>query len=104
MNGIERVSYFEGSYFNYVQPYEYHSHTPPDGINVYSFSLKPEEYQPSGSCNFSRLNYCVLHLNLNENFINNLNPNSDKLIITTYAINYNILRFMGGLSGLAFSI
>lgn len=104
MNGISRFSYLNGNYFNYVQSYENHSHTPQDGINIYSFSLHPEEYQPSGSCNFSRLNHNVLHINFDETFINELTTNSDTIVLTTYAINYNILRFMGGLSGLAFSI
>ena len=45
----------EGSYFDVVQPFQHHTRHPDTGINVYSFALRPEEHQPSGTCNFSRL-------------------------------------------------
>jgi hypothetical protein len=57
LNGHDRFSARQGSYFNYVQPYQHHSSTPSDGVNVYSFALFPEEVQPSGSVNISSSNY-----------------------------------------------
>ena len=61
-------------------------------INVYSFALKPEEHQPSGTCNFSRID--TAHL-ITENPINNGHY--------VYAVNYNVLRIMSGMGGLAYS-
>jgi len=52
LNGQDRFCKRDGHYFNYVQPYQHFSCTPSDGINVYSFALRPEEHQPTGSCNF----------------------------------------------------
>ena len=64
-----------------------------DKINVYSFGLKPEEHQPSGTCNFSRID----NAKLNFKQI----PHSGTMSI--YAINYNVLRIMSGMGGLAYS-
>merc|ERR1712072_1612742 len=55
LNGQDRFSEREGTYFDLVQPYQHHTRNPDTGINVYSFALRPEEHQPSGSCNFSRI-------------------------------------------------
>ena len=66
-------------------------------IGVYSFALKPEEHQPSGTCNFSRIDTAKL-----EGKYNPLTSgNSD--IVTIYAVNYNVLRIMSGMGGLAYS-
>ena len=62
LNGQDRFTEREGSYFNFVQPYQHHTNTPATGINVYSFALKPEDLQPSGSCNFSRIDNAVLNI------------------------------------------
>ena len=64
-----------------------------DGIAVYSFALKPEEHQPSGTCNFSRIDNAVLDGSASS---------SDQGIIV-YAVNYNVLRIMSGMGGLAYS-
>jgi hypothetical protein len=60
LNGHDRFQERLGSYFNLVQPYQHHTNVPPTGINVYSFGLKPEEHQPSGTCNMSRIDNCTL--------------------------------------------
>jgi len=65
-NGYNRIDKFEGNYFNYVQPNRYHTNTPSDGINLYSFSINPQEHQPAGTCNFSRLSNVLLKLHLND--------------------------------------
>ena len=115
-SGESLVARFCGSYFNYVQPYSHHTRTPSDGINVYSFSLRPEEYQPSGSCNMSRISKAVLSLWIDPRMFmyypSDINdccipcPNEEPLPtavnIRVYALSFNILRFVGGLAGLAF--
>ena len=102
LNGVERMMEKGGNYYNYVQPYQCHSSTPLHGMNIYSFSLHPEEYQPYGSCNFSKLKNTRLNMKFREEFINSL-PNDDTLIIKLFAPSYNILRFKSGMAGLAFS-
>ena len=62
LNGQDRFSEREGTYFDLVQPYQHHTRTPDTGINVYSFALRPEEHQPSGTCNFSRIDNATLQL------------------------------------------
>jgi hypothetical protein len=99
LNGHDRFSEREGKYFNLVQPYQHHTNIPAVGINVYSFALKPEDHQPSGSCNFSRIDNATLHLTLTNNTVSS--TNSAK--VRVYAVNYNVLRIMSGMGGLAYS-
>jgi hypothetical protein len=98
LNGHDRFSEREGRYFNLVQPYQHHENIPATGINVYSFGLKPEEHQPSGTCNMSRIDSATLHLTLSAN-ISSSNPGK----VRVYATNYNVLRIMSGMGGLAYS-
>lgn len=63
LNGHDRFSERRGTYFNWVQPWQHNTNIPPEGINVYSFALNPEEHQPSGSVNFSRIDNTVLCTN-----------------------------------------
>lgn len=65
-NGHDRFDTREGEYFNYVQPQQYHTNTPKDGINCYSFSLYPEEHQPSGTANLSRIETTTLSLSFHH--------------------------------------
>ena len=99
LNGHDRFSERDGRYFNLVQPYQHHSNTPAVGINVYSFGLKPEEHQPSGTCNFSRIDNATLHLTLTAQTV----FNNQAARIRVYATNYNVLRIMSGMGGLAYS-
>jgi hypothetical protein len=98
LNGHDRFSERDGRYFNLVQPYQHHENVPSVGINVYSFGLKPEEHQPSGTCNFSRIDNATLSLTLTPSSVNNTTAK-----IRVYAINYNVLRIMSGMGGLAYS-
>jgi hypothetical protein len=98
LNGHDRFSEREGRYFNLVQPYQHHTNVPPTGINVYSFGLKPEEHQPSGTCNMSRIDNATLQLTLTSKSC--LNAGS---CVRVYATNYNVLRIMSGMGGLAYS-
>ena len=106
LNGQDRFVEREGSYFNYVQPYQHHTNTPSKGICVYSFALRPEDLQPSGSCNFSRIDNAVLNLTLNPGTFgtdNNAGNSNDSANVNIYATNYNVLRIMSGMGGLAYS-
>ena len=102
LNGHDRFKRREGKYFTKVQRYQYHSGAE-DQTNgnvksiphVYSFALKPEEHQPSGTCNFSRIDNAVLNLNHADV------TGTGKLHV--YAVNYNVLRIMSGMGGLAYS-
>ena len=99
LNGQDRFSEREGSYFDLVQPFQHHTRTPDTGINVYSFALKPEEHQPSGSCNFSRIDNATLQLVLSNATVEGTNTAK----VRVYATNYNVLRVMSGMGGLAYS-
>ena len=90
LNGHDRFQERLGSYFNLVQPYQHHTNVPATGINVYSFALKPEEHQPSGTCNFSRIDKACLQIQ----FTNKAALGSKTRV---YAVNYNVLRIMSGI-------
>lgn len=108
LNGQDRFDRREGAYFNYVQPDQHHTNTPADGVNVYSFALHPEQHQPSGSANLSRIDNTQLNLWFHDPTQRHglphlsylLNP-ENKLFI--YGYNYNVLRVMSGMGGLAYA-
>ena len=88
-------------YFNWVQCYQHHTNIPDSpGINVYSFALKPEEHQPSGSCNFSRIDNATLVLTI---AYSSATLDTAQAKVRVYAVNYNVLRIMSGMGGLAYS-
>ena len=96
LNGHERFEPRDASYFNQVQPYQHHTCAPERKVYVYSFALKPEEHQPSGTCNFSRIDNAQLELK-------GVNVTNNNLNLRLYAVNYNVLRIMSGMGGLAYS-
>lgn len=116
LNGHERFTQRAPQYFQLVQPYQHHERVPTmcsssvdatittgdapvtttcttGMINVYSFALKPEEHQPSGTCNMSRIDNATL----------NLQGVDTTNTVKVYAVNYNVLRVMSGMGGLAYS-
>ena len=95
INGIERFSVRTGDYFRLIQPYQKHTRSPNNFVYIYAFSLKPEEHQPSGCSNFSKIDTKEIFLNIS------LNTGSQQLRV--YALNYNILRIYSGMGGIAFS-
>ena len=99
LNGQDRFSEREGTYFDLVQPYQHHTRNPDTGINVYSFALRPEEHQPSGSCNFSRIDNATLQLVLSNATV----EGTKTAKVRVYATNYNVFRVMSGMGGLAYS-
>ena len=96
LNGQDRFSEREGTYFDLVQPHQHHTRAPDTGINLYSFALRPEEHQPSGSCNFSRIDNATLQLVLSNATVEGTNTAK----VRVYAVNYNVLRVMSGMGGL----
>ena len=96
LNGQDRFSEREGTYFDIVQPFQHHSRHPETGINVYSFALRPEEHQPSGTCNFSRIDNAVLQLVLSSPTVSG----TATAKVRVYAVNYNVLRVMSGINEL----
>ena len=93
LNGNDRFAERDGKYFSLVQPYQHHNNIPVNqGINVYSFALKPEEHQPSGTLNMSRIDTAQLQVRSSK---------AGELFV--YAVNYNVLRILSGMGGLAYS-
>lgn len=105
LNGQDRQSRRAGFWYDTVEPYLYFVDTPVDGINVYSFGLNPVEHQPSGTCNFSRIDTATLNLWFAE-FGNNkyadVFTDSDNTV-RIFTVNYNVLRILSGMGGLAYS-
>jgi len=98
LNGHDRFATRDGRYFNELQPKHHHTSVPESpGINVYSFALKPEDHQPSGTCNFSRIDNAQLILTIGG--IKAVTAGVTKV----FATNYNVLRIMSGMGGLAYS-
>jgi hypothetical protein len=95
LNGHDRFAQRDRSYFTRTQVWENHTGyggvTTADSIAVYSFALKPEEHQPSGTCNFSRIDNAQLI------------QDGTAQELRIYAVNYNVLRIMSGMGGLAYS-
>jgi len=105
LNGHDRFAARDRNYFTVSQIWQYHTgfgnaaatNVNGHGVAVYSFALKPEEHQPSGTCNFSRIdNAQLVTTNCSGNDTATL-PNN------IYAVNYNVLRIMSGMGGLAYS-
>ena len=99
LNGQDRFKEQLGKYFNQYQPFLYHTGCPYPGVYVYSFALQPEEHQPTGTCNFSRIDNAQVAVWLKTATATNAAYNLQKM----FAVNYNILRIQSGMGGLAFS-
>ena len=118
LNGHDRFSVRNADYFRKVQNYEHHTRVPRVGLDLkgtktdtcqgafrqyiysYSFALSPEEHQPSGTCNFSRIDNAVLQMTYD---ITKETAAGLSLNLNIYAVNYNVLRIMSGMGGLAYS-
>lgn len=95
LNGNDRMSLRDATTFNIIQPYQHHTAIPRRGIYVYSFCLKPEDYQPSGSLNFSRIDQATLNLTLTTG--------NSSTALFVFALNVNIFRCASGLGGTAYN-
>ena len=97
LNGNDRFAERSSMYFSHVQPYQHHTNIPNTAnINVYSFGLKPEEHQPSGTLNMSRIDTATLQVSMKDSTTDSRNA-------YVYAVNYNVLRILSGMGGLAYS-
>ena len=115
LNGHDRFSVRPADYFRKVQNYEHHTRCPrvsseldvadsrQQYIYSYSFALSPEEHQPSGTCNFSRIDNAVIQLAYTADSALGTEAVIEGLNLNVYAINYNVLRIMSGMGGLAYS-
>ena len=98
LNGHDRMTSRKSDYYRLVQNFDHHTRVPSKHIYTYSFALKPEEHQPSGTCNFSRIDNAILKMTFDTT---NTTVAASKIKI--YAVNYNVLRIMSGMGGLAYS-
>jgi hypothetical protein len=120
INGQDRLDRRYGDYYNKVQPYQHHSGILGGlgnfgdasvygvGAYMYSFALRPEEHQPSGTCNFSRIDTATIVMNMASlnGTGSGINPglgDEQNWNVRVYAVNYNVLRVMSGMGGLAYS-
>ncbi len=108
LNGHDRFAERDADYFRLVQPFQHLQAAPKKNIYTYSFSLKPSEHQPSGTCNFSRIDSAKLSLTFDGSTSHNNNTkytgqNPNQADLKIFAVNYNVLRIMSGMGGLAYS-
>jgi hypothetical protein len=94
-NGGDRFSIRNSDYFRLVQPLEHHSGSPRKHVYCYSFAIKPEEHQPSGSVNMSRINNSDFFISFNQN---DVQESKFKL----FALSYNVIRIISGTAGMAY--
>jgi hypothetical protein len=104
LNNQDRLSERTGLYFTRQQRYQFHSGAGAFSgfphIHIYSFALRPEEHQPSGTCNFSRIDDATIHMQLNTA---TQIQGTEYRRVRVYAVNYNVLRIINGLGGLAYT-
>ena len=98
LNGQDRFKEQQGKYFNQVQSFNHHSGSPYAGVYSYSFALKPEEHQPTGTCNFSRIDNAQVAIKRKSGIASGTAES-----LHMFAVNYNVLRIQSGMGGLAFS-
>lgn len=103
LDGQDRFEKRDAGYFRLVQPWQHHTVIPNDEfIYLYSFALRPEDEQPSGTMNASRINNIVLNMTLTPDTV--LEPNRGNASVVVYAVNYNVLRIVNGFGGVLFTI
>lgn len=100
-NNLPRFSGKDGKYFRLVQTYQHHSLIPDAYVYCYSFALNPEDAQPSGSVNLSRIDNVELLLDLQKELFQN-DPNAE-VTVMVFGRNWNVFRYREGLGGLAFT-
>ena len=96
LNGQDRFKEQNGAYFSQVQSYQHWPHAADAGVYSYSFAVNPADHQPSGTCNMSRIDNAQLNLTM-------VKGHSEESTLRIFAVNYNVLRVMSGMGGLAYS-
>ena len=105
LNGAVRQNKRSSFWYDTVEPYLHHKRAPKDGVNVLSFALNPEEHQPSCTCNFSRIDTAELFVwfgHFSGNRYSDIFINRDNKVLI-FGVNYNVMRLMSGMCGLAYS-
>lgn len=97
-NGRERFVEQYGKYFNYAQKFYHHCGTTYPGIYSYSFALNPEDHQPSGTCNFSRIDMAQA-----SHWLKTTSTSPTSMVCRMFAVNYNILKISSGMGGILYS-
>lgn len=95
INGNDRFSEQTPGYFRILTPFYRHTRTPSKKVYVYSFAVKPEDIQPSGHCNFSRVESSQLAIKFN--------PQVQMGRLKVFAVSYNVFKIEKGMSGLTFA-
>lgn len=95
MKGQDRFSVRNAEYFRLVQPYQHNTGSRRKYIYSYSFAMRPEEHQPTGSVNMSKMDEADMFFNFTQNDVV-----ASQLKI--FAVSYNVLRIIRGTAGLAF--
>ena len=113
LNGHYRFNPKRGPlFFRQWQPFIHHTNIPLSNLYLYSFALRPEEHQPSGTCNFSRIDNTILEFEVDDTqglnsivspVVDQSFDSAPNALMTVYARNYNVLRIMSGMGGLAYS-
>jgi hypothetical protein len=108
LNNANRWEAREGRYFRLVQPYQHHTNVPGKFIYCYSFALQPQDIQPSGTCNFSRIDSTKLEVTLDGRIFYGPSQaagtdSNNSASIHVFARNWNVLRFKYGLGGMRFA-
>ena len=98
LNNQPRIQPKQSEYFTQLQPFWYFKTNIPDGVHVFSFSLNPTEYQPSGSCNMAQVKKVDIRVDIRDPIETEV-----KYDLSVYSIGYNILRIQNGIGGLVFS-
>jgi hypothetical protein len=98
LNSNDRFDLRDSIFFNSMEPYKYHTNSPDEGIYVYNFGLNPEDFQPSGTCNFSRINRAQLQMNMRQVVNTDIEYN-----VIVYARNINVFRIMAGIGNVVFA-
>jgi hypothetical protein len=96
LNGFNRELDYDKNFYTNIQSLQHHKSIAPNGVFLYSFALYPSDSQPSGSCNFSKIDDISIDITVEQISYNN----SAK--IRVYVSSYNILRIINGVAGLAF--
>ena len=98
LNSNDRFDLRDSIFFNSMESYKYHTNSPDEGIYIYTFGINPEDFQPSGTCNFSRINRAQLQLNMRQVVNTDIEYN-----VVVYARNINVFRIMGGIGNIVFA-
>ena len=99
LNGKDRISMRPINYFELLEVLRNHNRSPSPGVMVFSFAFAPEKYQPSGACNFSRIDDITLQLVLSRN-VSYENP----ALLRVYGMSYNVLKIENGRTRVVFDL